>query len=220
MGESTEVVEEGLKSSTDPDAFELQALIGRIVLGEEAALAALHSRLATALYRVARRLVTSNECAQEVVADVFVYVWQNAAAFDPARGTVRAWLHVAARHRAIDRRRTYNRHRLLNESYLEAQAAEAPMFLEPSVRPFQDEASVHLALSALSPLRRRLLSMAFFDGLTHEEISVRSGLPLGTVKSHLRRSLLKMRQFLAGVEFEDPRRLCPSSSMDVPVGHC
>jgi RNA polymerase sigma-70 factor (ECF subfamily) len=76
------------------------------------------------------------------------------------------------------------------------------------MRPFQDEASVHLALSVLPPLRRRLLSMAFFDGLTHEEISVRSGLPLGTVKSHLRRSLMKMRHFLAGPGDVAPTRLC------------
>jgi len=185
--------------SADADAAELQSLISRISAGCESALATLYLRLAGSLHRVARRIVGSNECAQEVVADVFVFVWQNAAAFDPARGTVRAWLHVATRHRAIDRRRSYRRHASMSDTSLDALGSD-PSFVDQSMWPFQDVTSVHLALSALSPLRRRLLSMAFFDELTHQEIALRSGLPLGTVKSHVRRALLTMRFFLTSVD--------------------
>lgn len=184
--------------SGENDASELQMLVTRIANGEECALSALYRRLASSLQRVARRIVGSRECAQEIVADVFVYVWQNAPAFDPSRGTVRAWLHVATRHRAIDRRRSHRRHMLLNECYRDDLAADAPLLREGLLRPFQDVASVHLALSSLTPLRRQLLSMAFFDGLTHEEIALHSGLPLGTVKSHVRRALSAMRHFLEG----------------------
>jgi RNA polymerase sigma-70 factor (ECF subfamily) len=192
--------------NADADAQELQILMSRIARGCESALSTLYRRLAGSLHRVARRIVGSNECAQEVVADVFVFVWQNAASFDPARGTVRAWLHVATRHRAIDRRRSYRRHASVSDSSLDSLGSDATSFVDHSMWPFQDVTSVHLALSALSPLRRRLLSMAFFDDLTHEEIAARSGLPLGTVKSHVRRALLKMRFFL--------------SSVDAPAGRC
>jgi RNA polymerase sigma-70 factor (ECF subfamily) len=64
---------------------------------------------------------------------------------------------------------------------------------------FQDDTAVHTVLSSLSPLRRQLLALAYFDGLTHEEIAVHNGLPLGTVKSHIRRALKLMRSEL------DPR---------------
>jgi len=172
------------------EASELHSLVTHIADGEEWALSALYVRVADSLQRVARRIVGSRECAEEIVADVFIFVWQSALAFDPSRGTVRAWLHVATRHRAIDRRRSHRRHTLLNECYRDELAGDVP--------PFQDVTSVHLALSSLSPLRRQLLSMAFFDGLTHEEIARHCGLPLGTVKSHLRRALSAMRHFLEG----------------------
>jgi RNA polymerase sigma-70 factor (ECF subfamily) len=181
----------------DADTHQLATIVERISCGDESALSELYGLLGGWVHGLARRILRSNECAQEIVCDVFVYVWKNAAAFDAARGTVRAWLAIATRHRAIDRLRSRRRHHL-GERQFESVAGE---FMRPEavLAQFQDDTAVHTVLSSLSPLRRQLLALAFFDGLTHEEIAVHNGLPLGTVKSHIRRALKLMRSEL------DPR---------------
>ena len=179
----------------DQDGDEFTALLTRIADRDGRALADLHDSLSGLLYGTARRLLGSHECAQEVVGDVFVHVWQHAAEFDAGRGSVKAWLCGITRNRAIDRWRRDRRHPLLNERLLRERV---PEFTGPEqlLGRLEERTSVHAALSGLSPLRQKLLAWSFFDGLSHEEISLSSGLPLGTVKSHLRRALRAMRTAL------------------------
>jgi len=151
--------------------------------------------MAAPLHIAARRLVGSHECAQEIVCDVFIHVWQHAADYYASRGSVETWLYRITRNRAIDRWRRNRRHPLLNARLLLEHAPE-PCGPDQILGRFQDSNSVHVALSALSPLRQRLLALSFFEGLSHEEISLTSGIPLGTVKSLLCRALQAMRTAL------------------------
>lgn len=179
----------------DDEFGALAACIGRIAQRDDDALTILYGLMALPLCAAAKRLLGSNECAQEVVCDVFVHVWQHAADYDEKRGSVKAWLYGITRNRAIDRWRRDRRHPLLTMRLLREQQAEltGP---DQILGTLQDSTFVHAALSALSPLRQQLLNLAFFDGLSHEEISRASGMPLGTVKSHLRRALQAMRTAL------------------------
>jgi len=169
--------------------------VTKICAHDEDALAELYGGMAAPLHIAARRLVGSHECAQEIVCDVFIYIWQHASEYDANRGSVKTWLYGITRNRSIDRWRRNRRHPLLNARLL---LEHAPEFSGPDqiLGRFQDSNSIHVALSALSPLRQKLLALSFFDGLSHEEISVSSGIPLGTVKSHLRRALREMRTSL------------------------
>lgn len=180
----------------ESDSLDLAAIVSRIASGEHPAISDLYRAVAAPLYSVAQRILRSHACAQEIVCDVFVYVWQNAKTYDAARGSVRAWLNVATRHRAIDRLRSVRRNALFNERLPDDEAVPQHLHPERILVEFEAGMAVHAALSSLPPLRRRLLALAFFDGMTHEEIAACVGLPLGTVKSHVRRGLHAMRASL------------------------
>ncbi len=147
----------------------------------------------------ARSFLAVKEDAEEVVADVYMYVWCNAHTYDCARGSVYAWLSVIARRRAIDRFRSRRalvslddiEQRGLLES-LQSADASAPTVTGGH----QWSAAARRALASLSPLRRRLVDLAFARDYTHQQIADEVGMPLGTVKSHLRRTLRVLRGML------------------------
>jgi RNA polymerase sigma-70 factor (ECF subfamily) len=136
--------------------------------------------------------------AEEVVCDVYVQVWQTAQSFDASRGSVLAWLMMICRSRALDMlrqrrsRRERDRQTLPEHPKLDGAGPEDMLAL------FQEGTAVHRSLAQLTPLRQELVRMAFFKGLTHQEIAEATRLPVGTVKSHLRRSLLALREALEG----------------------
>jgi RNA polymerase sigma-70 factor (ECF subfamily) len=170
---------------------ESSALVEQVAGGSQKALGRLYVQWAPTLYSVAMRVLRSSECSEEIVDDVFVYVWQRAGAYDPARGSVGAWLSVATRYRAIDRVRRDRKHSLLQNGQFAWSATTAVP--EMVLTAFQQESGVRAALSSISGAQQQLLALAFFEGLTHSEISERTGLPLGTVKSRLRRALRILR---------------------------
>lgn len=174
-------------------ADDAQDIVDRISRGDQSALSDLYRHFAVLVHQVARRILHSNECAQEIVCDVFVHAWQTAKNYDPLRGSVQAWLVVATRHRAIDRLRSYRRYGVLQAHWAGGRSWTEPLHPDEILAQYQEGKSVHSALASLTPLRRHLLALAFFEDLTHEEISREIGLPLGTVKSHLRRALKTLR---------------------------
>jgi RNA polymerase sigma-70 factor (ECF subfamily) len=136
--------------------------------------------------------------AEEVVCEVYTQVWQSAAQYDRTRGGVMGWLLTICRSRAIDRGRR-NRTRLQASSTFEATGAHrdsAAPNPEDLLTLVQQGTSIHRALEQLTPIRRELVSLAFFRGLSHEEIAIESNLPIGTVKSHIRRALATLRSEL------------------------
>ena len=175
-------------------AIDLPAMLRSVANGDQRALSALQKRLSEPLHQIARRIVGSHECAQEIVCDVFVYLWKNAKTYDVTKGTVNAWLTSVTRNRAIDRLRSSRRHRLLHERLLNERFSllvSLADFARPDdvLTQFENASSLHRAMRSLSSLRQHLLTLSFFEDLSHEEISSRIDLPLGTVKSHLRRAL-------------------------------
>jgi RNA polymerase sigma-70 factor (ECF subfamily) len=176
----------------------LRALIERIARRDQAALAEFYDATAARAYALARRLTRDPSEAEEVVADVYWQVWSQAERYQPSRGPVAAWLLVICRTRALDRLRrrdaadTHPEPDSLRPD-LYRDEADPPDLLELAER----SSRVHAALAALGERERALLGLAFFEDLSHQEIAARTGLPLGTVKTVLRRAILALRERLA-----------------------
>jgi RNA polymerase sigma-70 factor (ECF subfamily) len=182
------------------DNAALAALISRVMRQDEAALASLYEQLSGRVYAVALHITRQVACAEEVLQDTFWQVWRQAPRFDAERGSAVAWVLMMARSRALDALRSRARdpvqaHAQSDEDD-EAGADEAaadPLDLLDSVR---REGALHAQLALLDPLRRQLIALAFFRGMTHDEIADHTGLPLGTVKSHFRRTLAALQAAL------------------------
>ena len=176
----------------DVAAPRLDALVQATARGEEAAFSSLYRQTVGQIFAIARYMLRNNEDAEEIVCDVYTFAWQRAHAYDATRGSVMAWLSVMTRNRAVDRLRQRRdalslddeRHDALSKSLVSETLGPDQMLAQ-----FQSGTAVHRALAALSDQRRHLIGLAFFQGLTHEEIAAAVGMPLGTVKSHVRRAL-------------------------------
>jgi RNA polymerase sigma-70 factor, ECF subfamily len=177
---------------------DLSELVQRVATADRDALGELYETTVAKLFAVAHLILRNTADAEEVVCDVYAQVWQTAADYRGDRGAVLAWLLMICRTRALDRLRR-------NRVRLQAAAIERPADEdEPSPQPGPEElldviqhgTAVHRALAALSPVKRQLVSLAFFKGLSHPEISEECGLPVGTVKSHIRRALNTLREHL------------------------
>ncbi|EXI66084.1 MAG: Sigma-K factor [Candidatus Accumulibacter adjunctus] len=178
----------------------LLAAVARVVRQDEQALAELYDALAGRVYGLALRIVRQVQTAEEVTEDTFWQVWRQAPRFDPLRGSVAAWVLTIARSRALDAVRRGEPTEVLDEERLAAIAGDGdPQDLLLAV---QRQHRLHAALGTLDAVPRQLLALAFFRGLSHEEIASQMSMPLGTVKSHIRRALLRLRDLLAT---DDPR---------------
>ena len=180
---------------TDRD-FEL---LSRLYAGDVAALDGLYTIHSGYVMAVALRILRSREEAEEVVQEVFWQLWKGKARYDPRRGKVSTWLFTIARSRALDRLR--RRRELSNRDPLELLSEEAASD-DPEVDAFVGErrSRVLTALATLTDGQRRSIELAFYSGLTHSEIAARTGEPLGTVKSRIKRGLARLRDALDGEE--------------------
>lgn len=180
-----------------PDEAQLLAWIAGIVERDETALAALYDAQVGRVFGLTLRIVRQPALAEEVTEDVFWQVWRQAPRFDASRGSVLAWLMTIARSRALDALRRTASPEVHDEEAVAAAAdadgGDDPLDLLGAV---DERNRLHAALQGLDAQPRQLLALAFFRGLTHDEIAQHTGLPLGTVKSHLRRSLLQLRETL------------------------
>jgi RNA polymerase sigma-70 factor (ECF subfamily) len=172
------------------------ALLTRIEARDADALARLYDRHAARLLGLAERILGGGGEAEEVVQEVFLYVWRAAASFDPARGSALAWLLVATRSRAIDRlrarRRASSRGELRSLDDVPESAAPGDVELDSAAREW--ESLCLAAIGELPPEQRRVLELAYFEGLTHTEIAEKTATPLGTVKTRARLGLMKLRE--------------------------
>jgi len=178
------------------DSVALRDLLQQVAAGDRAAFKALYEAQSPRLYAVAWRITRHSAQASDAVHDAFLQVWRNAGRFDTARGNPEAWLLSLARYRALDIAR--RRGREVADDDLPEQADEAP---DPLARleTSRDAAALHRCLQGLDVDRRRLVALAFVEGLTHVEVAERAAMPLGTVKSWIRRSLQTLRACLEGV---------------------
>ena len=177
-------------------------LLARIVARDERAVEALYARYSGPLYSLAYQVTGADRFAQDVVQEVFVAVWKDAARFDPAKGSVGPWLFSLARHKAIDLVR--------REQNVRKRTAEVDMELEVAPDDVDHTAWLNLrrdrvrdAIAQLTEPQRTALELAFFAGLTHVEVAERLGIPLGTAKTRIRTALLKLRDALGTSLSED-----------------
>jgi RNA polymerase sigma-70 factor (ECF subfamily) len=189
--------------SDDPNSAaprdEYASIVVAIAAGDTSALAELYDASVSKVHALVRSIIRNVEDAEEVTCDVYTQAWQLAAQFDAERGSVMAWLLTIARSRSLDAlRRQRRRERLIDDAAPTQEVVDPRTSLAPDhyLNLFQLGTVVHSAMSALPPDRRALVGMAFFDDLTQVEIANHTGLPLGTVKSHLRRALHTLRDSL------------------------
>jgi RNA polymerase sigma-70 factor (ECF subfamily) len=174
----------------------LEPLLRRMRCGDERALEALYDSTAGKMLAVARAIVRDENDAEEVICTTYAYVWAHAARYEAGRASVLGWLTMLCRSRALDLRR---QRRAQSAARTQTDLAE---LLDEGAGPddllglVQEHSQVHAALSSLNAQRRRLVSMAFLHGLSHPEIAAATGLPLGTVKSEIRRALAQLRERL------------------------
>lgn len=158
--------------------------IGRLLAaGEESALAEAYKRWSRLVFTVALRSLPTQADAEDVTQAVFVSAWRSRHSFDPQSGNVPGWLL------AITRRRIADFHRSRRDEMPVATMPDQP------VDPVDLSAQISVAdeIDELGEPASQIIRLAFYDDLTHQQIAERMSLPLGTVKSHIRRSLLKMR---------------------------
>lgn len=173
------------------------ALVHAIAAGDELALHALYERAHRVVFTLVLRITANRESAEELTIDVFYGVWRSASRYDPANGSVLAWIMNRARSRAIDRLRFDNRRKRNGNGH------DLPPSTDKAADPHdvmelraQGE-SLRAALMTLTPAEREAIETTFFGGLTHAEAAARLDQPLGTIKTRIRSGLHKLRQALA-----------------------
>lgn len=193
------------------------ALVAAVAAGSEEALAELYDRHADAAHAAALRLVGDRQAAEDVVQEAFLTLWNRAERFDPAVGSLAAWLLTIARNRAIDRLRAAGRRPQLvsiqptggddepDAAALERVAADRGVFSGVGTADADPVAALDLAeirtalrgvLAGLPEPERTAILLAYRDGLSQSEIATRLGWPLGTVKTRTRRALARLREAL------------------------
>jgi RNA polymerase sigma factor (sigma-70 family) len=190
----------------DDEQARLATLIGRIVQSDETALAALYDATIARVYGCAVRIVGNEQLAEEVAADVFFQVWNDASRYEAPRGGVLTWMLVMCRSRAIDRLRGRDRAILHEapETLMEdwADEGQTPSHL---VEAIETRNALDTALAKLPAIQRQLINLAFFRGLSHQEIAQHTQIPLGTGKSHIRRALLTLQRSLRSAAVTESR---------------
>jgi RNA polymerase sigma-70 factor (ECF subfamily) len=193
------------KLRTDGDVAELAALIQRIRKQDPEALGALYDRTVQRVYGLALRILADAADAEEVCCDVYQQVWRTARQFNPRRGNALQWIMVIARTRALDCYRSRHRQRAqvhLSEAP-DAYPEEATPATELLLEQFESDSAVRAAVAKLSREQQLLIGLAFFQGLSHQQIADRTQMPLGTVKSHIQRGLAALRKALGAADASD-----------------
>ncbi len=181
---------------THPADGTLAEALERIALGDRAAFAGLYARVSPRLFGICLRMLQTRADAEETLQDVFVTVWHRAAQFDPARGSPMVWLGTIARNRALDRLRR-NRARPAEPIELDEDIVDDAPLADAVIAADHEAARVHHCLGTLEATDQRLIRTAFFDGASYADLAVRTARPLGTIKSRIRRALIRLRECLA-----------------------
>jgi RNA polymerase sigma-70 factor (ECF subfamily) len=181
---------------SDPAAEKLAGLLSRTALGDRAAFAELYRAASSKLFGVSLRIVRERPLAEEVLQDSFVSIWNHAADYAVAKSAPLTWMTAIVRNRSLDIVRRTREEPDIDEQLTNAFADEraAP------ARDAQDRAEAHSIRDCLSELegdQRQTIALAFYHGLSHSELAGHLRKPIGTVKTHIRRGLLRIRDCLA-----------------------
>ena len=173
-----------------------QQVLARIANGELNALETLYDRYRTMAYSIALRVTGDASLAEDVLQDAFLGAWRHAGRYAEGRGSVKTWLLAIVHHRAVDAVRRRRPTSALPEIEDVTPAALTAPDMWGEVSADLDAGTVRAALDVLPEAQREAIELAYFGGLTQQEIAIRTGAPLGTVKGRMRLALLAMRRHL------------------------
>ena len=171
-----------------------EAILNRIATGDSTAVQDCLKTYGGLVWSLARRMLRNSDDAEDVVQEIFVDIWKNAERFDPSQSSETTFVAMIARRRIIDRIR-YSARRISPDS-LEDVMAEPASRADQTLQTSIEANQAAKALDALRPEQRQVLQLSIVQGLSHQEISDATGMPLGTVKTHARRGILQAREIL------------------------
>jgi RNA polymerase sigma-70 factor (ECF subfamily) len=176
-----------------PDA----TLVHRLLQKDVSAFEQLYDRHSRAIYSLVLRILQQVGTAEEVVQDVFLQLWRNAAQYDVSRGPFVPWLFTLARNRALDTLRLKSERQRRREDQTEElpPIASVPQY-EQQLDEKRRAEKVRALMASLSPQQKKAIELAYFEGLSHSEIAAAMKEPLGTVKSWIRNGLLRLKEEL------------------------
>ncbi len=178
-----------------------RTILNRIADGDRSAVQECLDTYGGLVWSIARKLLRNSSDAEDAVQDIFIDIWKNAARFDTAQSSETTFIAMIARRRIIDRIRSMNRR--INADSLEDLVHEPPSRGDESMQVVVEANEAAKALNELRPEQRQVLQLSIVQGFSHQEIADRTGMPLGTVKTHARRGILAARELL-GLINEDP----------------
>jgi RNA polymerase sigma factor (sigma-70 family) len=177
-------------------ALDLNDALSLCAKGDRLALRAIYDSEAPRMLGVATRLLRRRALAEEAVHDTFMQIWQKAGSFDASRGNGRSWIYAVLRNRALNILRGEARTDLV-EDFEPMGLASGEEDAESVMLRLSDAGSLRRCLETLEPARRQAITLAYIHGLSHGELAGRLGVPLGTIKSWIRRSLVSLRECMA-----------------------
>jgi RNA polymerase sigma factor (sigma-70 family) len=168
---------------------QVAAALARCAAGDRAALRVVYDVEAARMVGVARRMLRRQDLAEEAVQDTFVRIWRSARSYDPQKGAARSWLYAILRNCALSILRNEGRF-----TADEDPAEEPAPMSESALARLPETSALRRCLERLDPKRRAVVVLAYVHGLSHAELAGKLGVPLGTVKSWVRRSLISLQE--------------------------
>jgi RNA polymerase sigma-70 factor (ECF subfamily) len=176
-------------------------LLRQIAAGDRASFAEFYDRHSTLMYSVACKVLNDSNEAQDVLQEACLQIWEKAAKFDPNLGKASSWVAILVRNKSVDRiRNSQRRSRLAEEAGAEqGAAANVSDTTNETIYGHEKAGLIQTAILELPVEQRQAIELAYFSGLTQDEISKKLNQPLGTIKARIRRGLLKLRDQLEGI---------------------
>ncbi len=189
-----------IRPAADP-AARARLVEALVATGQEdrAAFRTLYKLTSSKLFGVILRICNNRQAAEEVLSDVYLTIWRRAGAFEPGRASPISWLATIARNRAIDWRRATGRALYTPLDEVPELVDDQPSAIDTMLVD-ESERALHLCVDLLDERQRAAIRSAFFDGLTYAEIAERQAVPLGTMKSWVRRGLIRLKDCLDASE--------------------
>lgn len=170
-------------------------VLTRIALGEESAVDEFMASYGNLVWALAKRFTNTSEDAEDAAQEIFLEIWQNAGRYDSTKSAESTFISMIARRRLIDRmRKTYRQPKTQSiDNFFESPSSNSDRQLQTRIEAKQ----AVKAMKQLRPEQRNLMLMTIFDGMSHGEIAEITGIPLGTVKTHIRRGFNRMREIMS-----------------------
>jgi len=183
--------------TASPGAALLSDLLARAADGDRQAFREFYDNISAKLFGIILRILIERGEAEDVLQEVFLTIWRKAAEFDPTRASPVTWTATIARNRAIDRLRARGNRPLapLDEA---AAVRDASPAADVIIDAHRDAVRLDAALAALEPRHAAAIRSCYFEGSTYEALALREGIPVGTLKSWVRRGLMRMKAELSG----------------------